>query len=41
MPTKAPISSTSDRRMTLIIRSVPILPDPMIATFVFAIAQAS
>ena len=32
MPTIAPISSVCDRRMTLIIRSVPILPEPMIAT---------
>src|SRR3546814_12655507 len=34
IPTNAPISSTSDRRNTFIIRSVPILHDPMIATFV-------
>src|SRR3546814_97877 len=32
--TNAPISSTSDRRITFIIRSVTILPDPMIATLV-------
>src|SRR5262245_51943793 len=37
MPTMAPISSTSDRRETLIIRSVPILPEPMMATLVRAI----
>ena len=34
MPTIAPISSVSDTRRTLIIRSVPMFPDPMIATFV-------
>src|ERR1700722_12802988 len=34
MPTIAPISKFCDRRITLIIRSVPILPDPITATFV-------
>jgi hypothetical protein len=38
MPTIAPISSTSECRMTLIIRSVPMLPDPMIATLVLVTA---
>jgi len=35
MPTNAPISSTLDVRITFIIRSVPILPEPMIATLIF------
>src|SRR3984893_5095583 len=34
MPTIAPISKFCDRLITLIIRSVPILPDPITATFV-------
>src|ERR1700722_12182965 len=34
MPTTAPISKFRDSRITLIIRSVPILPDPITATFV-------
>ena len=36
MPTIAPISRFSDMRMILIIRSVPILPEPMIAHVIFA-----
>jgi hypothetical protein len=32
IPTMTPISSTLDRRMILIIRSVPMLPEPMMAT---------
>ncbi len=35
MPTIAPISRVSDSRITLIIRSEPMLPDPMTATLVF------
>ena len=35
MPIRAATSSDSEVRMILIIRSVPILPEPMIATFVF------
>src|SRR5258708_32822056 len=31
-PTRAPISSDVDFRKTLIIKSVPMLPDPMMAT---------
>jgi len=38
MPTIAPISSTSDSRSTLIIRSVPMFPDPTMATFARLIA---
>jgi hypothetical protein len=38
IPTIAPISSTSLVRMILIIKSVPILPDPMIAAFTFAMS---
>ena len=34
MPTMAPISRVSERRRTLIIRSVPMLPEPMTATLV-------
>ena len=37
MPTIAPISRCSERRSTLIIRSVPMLPEPMTATFVFVL----
>ena len=33
--TIAPISSVTDSRMTFIIRSVPMFPEPTIATFVF------
>jgi len=33
MPTIAAGVSTSDTRITFIIRSVPMLPDPMMATF--------
>ncbi len=32
MPTIAPICRTSEWRITLIIRSVPMLPDPITAT---------
>jgi len=35
MPTMAPISRVSESRSTLIIRSVPMLPEPITATFVF------
>ena len=35
MPTIAAISSIWDSRITLIMRSVPMLPDPMMATLVF------
>ena len=34
MPTIAATSSDSDNLMTLNIRSVPMLPEPMMATFV-------
>jgi hypothetical protein len=34
MPTMAPISSVVDGRSTFIIRSVPMLPEPITATFV-------
>ena len=40
MPTSAPTSSTSDVRITLIIRSVPILPEPMMATLIFVLLAA-
>ncbi len=39
IPTKAPISSTFERRITLIIKSVPIFPEPMIATFDLCMGQ--
>src|SRR5271167_920296 len=39
MPTIAPISRFFEVRITLIIRSVPILPDPMIAQGIFAISS--
>ncbi len=38
MPTMAPISRVSERRSTLIIRSVPMLPEPMTATLVFMLS---
>ena len=41
IPTIAPISRCCAVRMTLIIRSVPMLPDPMIATFVLPISCSS
>ena len=42
IPTNAAISSVEDVRMILIIRSVPMLPEPMIATLVrSAIAHSS
>ena len=34
MPAIAAISSVCDSRSTLIIRSVPMLPDPITATFI-------
>ncbi len=34
MPTRAPISNVRDVRSTLIIRSVPMFPLPMMATLV-------
>ena len=37
MPTIAPISRAFEVRITLIIRSVPMLPEPMIAQGIFAI----
>src|SRR3546814_17687111 len=37
MPTTASSSSTSDPLSNFIIRSVPILPEPMIAVFILAI----
>ena len=38
MPTMAAISSVPDRRMILIIRSVPMLPEPMTATLVLVMS---
>ena len=40
IPTIAPISRCRAVRMTLIIRSVPMLPDPMIATFIVPISYS-
>ena len=37
MPTIAPISRVSESRMTFIIRSEPMLPEPMIVTCVVGV----
>ena len=37
MPTMAPISRVSEIRSTLIIRSVPMLPEPITATLVLSL----